>query len=144
MLATTNALSIVAHCFGLSIAGYARQPLNFQLSALHPMARNHHHEFAVIGLGRFGASLALTLMQRGFNVLGIDRDPEIVQRLADQITQTVALDATGEDALRAVGIASFDTVVVAIGSNFESNLLATVALKAIGVKQVFCKALTER
>lgn len=108
------------------------------------MARNHQHEFAVIGLGRFGASLALTLMQNGYSVLGIDRDPEIVQRLADSITQTVALDASDEAALRAVGIQSFETVIVAIGTNFEANLLATVALKALGIPNVICKALTER
>lgn len=108
------------------------------------MARNHHHEFAVIGLGRFGASLALTLMRNGYTVLGIDRDPEIVQRLADAITQTVALDSTDEEALRAVGVMSFDTVVVAIGTSFEANLLTTVALKSLGVRRVICKALTER
>jgi trk system potassium uptake protein TrkA len=91
-------------------------------------------EYAVIGLGRFGTSLALTLMERGHNVLGIDRSREIVQRLADQLTQVVALDSTDEDALRAVDIPSFDTVVVAIGSDFESNLLTTVALKSLGVR----------
>lgn len=108
------------------------------------MARTHHHEFAVIGLGRFGSSLALTLMHNGYTVLGIDRDREIVQRLADSVTQTVALDSTDEDALRAVGVTSFDTVVVAIGTSFEANLLTTVALKALGIKNVICKALTEQ
>jgi trk system potassium uptake protein TrkA len=101
-------------------------------------------EYAVIGLGRFGSSLALTLMERGHNVLGIDRSREIVQRLADQLTQVVALDSSDEDALRAVDILSFDTVVVAIGSDFESNLLTTVALKSLGVRNVVCKASTER
>lgn len=108
------------------------------------MARNHQHEFAVIGLGRFGASVALTLMQNGHTVLGIDGNADIVQRLADQITQTVALDASDENALRAVGIQAFETVIVSIGSNFEANLLTTAALKTIGVKHVICKALTER
>lgn len=101
-------------------------------------------EFAVIGLGRFGTSLALTLMGAGHSVLGVDRDPEIVQRLADDITQTVALDSTDEDALRAVDIPSMETVVVAIGTSLESNLLTTVALKSIGVQTVVCKAATER
>jgi trk system potassium uptake protein len=106
--------------------------------------RNGRREFAVIGLGRFGTSLVLTLTDRGFNVLGIDRDPEIVQRLSEGCTQAVSLDATDEDALRAVDITSFDTVVVAIGSNFEANLMTTVALKSLGVRNVVCKALTER
>ncbi|MDX2271267.1 MAG: TrkA family potassium uptake protein [Cyanobacteriota bacterium] len=102
------------------------------------------HEFAVIGLGRFGSSLATTLMERGFHVLGIDRSREIVQRMADELTQAVSLDSTDEDALRAVDIVSFDTVVVAIGSDFESNLMTTVALKALGAKNVVCKASTEK
>ncbi|MCU0492140.1 MAG: TrkA family potassium uptake protein [Chloroflexaceae bacterium] len=106
--------------------------------------RNGRHEFAVIGLGRFGASLALALMDRGFNVLGIDRDPAITQRLSDRITRVVSLDSTNEDALRDIDISSFDTVVVAIGQNFECNLETTVALKSLGVRHVVCKALTQR
>ena len=106
--------------------------------------RNGKKEFAVIGLGRFGTSLALTLMGQGFHVLGIDHDPEIVQRLSDQLTQAIALDSTDEDALLAIDITVFDTVVVAIGSHFESNLMTTVALKNLNVRHIVCKALTER
>jgi len=101
-------------------------------------------EFAVIGLGRFGASLALTLVKNGYTVLGIDRDRELVQSLADEITQTVALDATDEDALREVDITAYNTVVVAIGNDFESSVLATVTLKDLGVENIVCKALDER
>lgn len=108
------------------------------------MGRNVHHEFAVIGLGRFGSSLARELTRHGYQVLGIDRSMALVQELSDECTQTVALDASDEDALRDVDIASFDTVIVAIGTNFEANLLATVACKNLGVRQVICKATTER
>jgi trk system potassium uptake protein len=108
------------------------------------MPQSHRHEFAVIGLGRFGSSLALTLIDRGFHVLAVDRDRALVQQLADRLTQTAVLDATDEDALQEMDIPSFDTVVVAIGENFESNLLATAALKTLGVRQVICKAATER
>jgi trk system potassium uptake protein len=101
-------------------------------------------EFAVIGLGRFGRGVALTLMERGYTVLGIDEDPTVSQQMADDLTQTVALDSTDEDALRAVDITSFDTVIVAIGTEFESALLTTVALKSLGVRRVVCKALGER
>lgn len=101
-------------------------------------------EFAVIGLGRFGRGVALTLMERGFTVLGIDQDRQATQQMADELTQTVALDTTDEDALRAVDITSFDTVIVAIGTDFESALMTTVALKSLGVRRVVCKALGER
>lgn len=106
--------------------------------------RNGSQEFAVIGLGRFGSAVALNLIERGYTVLGIDRDPTIVQNLADRITQIVALDSTNEDALRAVDITSFETVVVAIGTHFENNLMTTVTLKSMGVNRVVCKAVSER
>jgi trk system potassium uptake protein TrkA len=108
------------------------------------MARTDKQEFAIIGLGRFGASLALTLIEMGHTVLAIDQDPELVQTLADDLGQTVALDATDEAALRSVGIQSFETAVVAIGADFESNILVTSLLKELGVRHVVCKALTER
>lgn len=101
-------------------------------------------EIAVIGLGRFGSGLALTLMEEGYTVLGIDQDAEIVQRFSSSITHAVIMDSTEEDALRQVDIMAFDVVVVAIGSDFESNLLTTVALKSLGVRQVICKSLTGR
>ena len=106
--------------------------------------KNGSSEFAVIGLGRFGSAVALNLIKRGFTVLGIDRDPAIVQSLADRVPQIVALDSTNEEALRAVDITSFDTVVVAIGTNFEANLMTTVTVKGMGVRHVVCKAVSER
>ena len=101
-------------------------------------------EFAVIGLGRFGSSLARTLVSRGAIVLGIDRSPELVQELADELTQAAVLDSTNEAALREVDITSFRTVIVAIGSNFEANLLTTVALRELGIPNIICKALNSR
>lgn len=108
------------------------------------MARNLQREYAVIGLGRFGSSVARTLMSRGAVVLGIDRSPEIVQTMADELTQAVALDSTSDDALREIDITSFKTVVVAIGSNFEANLMTTAVLRDLGLNNIICKALNER
>lgn len=101
-------------------------------------------EFAVIGLGRFGRSVVKTLVAKGFSVLGVDRNEETIQSLIDLCTEAVILDSTNEDALRELDIGAFDTVVVAIGTDFESNLITTAALKAIGVRRVICKALTTR
>ncbi len=101
-------------------------------------------EFAIIGLGRFGSSLARKLTDLGHNVLGIDEDFIIVQSIADVIAQAVALDATNESALEAADIASFDTVVVAIGEDFENNLLITSTLKSLGVRHVICKTNTDQ
>jgi trk system potassium uptake protein TrkA len=101
-----------------------------------------HNEFVVIGLGRFGASVATTLVEHGRSVLAIDSDRARVQHLSTVLPHVVELDATNIDALRQVGVENFDTGLVCIGTDFESNLLATVLLRQLGVKQVIAKART--
>jgi trk system potassium uptake protein TrkA len=109
------------------------------------MPRNKNlQEYCVIGLGRFGSSLAKELTRRSVSVLGVDRDPEIVQRYAEDIHETAILDSTDEDAMREIDIASYPTVVVAIGNNFEANLITTTILKQYGVQNVIAKAQTKR
>ncbi len=107
-------------------------------------SRNKKKEFAVIGLGRFGRAVVRTLTEKGYSVLGVDRDPAMVQYMSEACTQAVVVDSTNEDSLKALDIASFDTVIIAIGTDFESNLITTVALKALGVRRVICKALSRR
>jgi trk system potassium uptake protein TrkA len=106
--------------------------------------RNGQKEFAVIGLGRFGASVARTLIERGYRVIGIDINRDLVQQYVDDLTHTIALDATDEEALAAIDIGSFDTVIVAMAEHFESSILTAVACKQLGVRTVICKALSER
>lgn len=101
-------------------------------------------EVAVIGLGRFGTAVALALAEAGCSVVGIDRDRELVQDVADQLADVVQADATNEAALQQIGITDFDVVVVAIGADFESNLLITASLKQLGVRHVIAKALSRR
>jgi trk system potassium uptake protein len=107
------------------------------------MARKRQ-EYCVIGLGRFGSSVARELTRRGATVLGIDRDAERVQHYAEDIAQTAVLDSTDESALREMDIPSFATVIVAIGNDFESSLITSVVLKQLGVKHVIAKAQTQR
>ena len=101
-------------------------------------------EFAVIGLGRFGSSLARRLEAMGHVVLGIDNDLALVQAIADDITSAVALDATNEDALQEADIGSFSTVVIAFEDNFEATALVASYLKGLGVARVICLAETMR
>lgn len=101
-------------------------------------------EYVVIGLGRFGSSLARSLEQFGHTVFGIDIHADPVQEIASDVTQAASLDATNEDALKAVDIASFDTAIVAIGDDFEASVLTTASLKNLGVRHVICKADTDR
>jgi trk system potassium uptake protein TrkA len=99
---------------------------------------------AVIGLGRFGTALALELMAHGTEVLGIDADEEVVQSLNGRLTAVVAGDATKPELLEQLGLADFDRVVVAIGTDVTANILVTSQLLRIGVKEVWAKALDER
>lgn len=108
------------------------------------MAKKQQQEFAVIGLGRFGSSLARALQENGQTVMAIDVDPHLVQSIADEVTHAAALDATNEDALRAIDITAFDTVIVAIGVDFEANLLITATLKDLGVRRIICKTQSNR
>lgn len=95
---------------------------------------------AVVGLGRFGSSVAKTLQDLGHEVLGIDSDPDIVEIFSDDLTHSVACDTTDEEALRALGLRNFDVVVVAIGHDVQASVLTTVLLKEIGVPRVIAKA----
>lgn len=99
-------------------------------------------QFAVIGIGRFGYSVAKTLTEEGCQVLAIDKDHERVQDISDFVTQSVNLDATDEKSLRAVGIADVDVCVLSIGQNKEASIMITLLLKEMGVKEVVCKAIS--
>jgi trk system potassium uptake protein len=108
------------------------------------LKRPKRKEFVVIGLGGFGRSVVHYLSEKGYSVLALDKDPNQVQLISEFCTQAVVVDATREESLQSLDIVSFDTVVVAIDSDFESNLITTTALKALGVQRVICKALTQR
>ena len=103
------------------------------------MSRNKK-QFAVIGLGRFGTSVAMTLRQLGHEVLAIDADEERVQKLSDQVTHVVQADTTDENALHALGLRNFDAVVVAIGEDVQANVATTLLLKEMGIPYIIAKA----
>lgn len=100
--------------------------------------------FLVIGLGRFGTSLACSLADAGHEVLGVDIDSDIVQELSSRLAHVVALDAAHEDALASLGVNNFDAAIVASGKNFESSVLITLLLKRLGARHVVAKAITEQ
>ncbi len=96
--------------------------------------------FAVIGLGRFGSSLAKKLGALGAEVLAIDKNMAIVEDMSDYVTQAAAGDCTDEKVLRALGVKNCDCAVVAISENIEASIMITSALKSLGVATVVAKA----
>jgi trk system potassium uptake protein len=107
------------------------------------LAKNRHHgEVLVVGLGRFGGSLAEALVELGHEVLGVDADPKLVQSFAEQLTHVVEADATDIDALRQIGAGDFERAVVGIGTDIEASILVTSHLADLGVGRIWAKAIT--
>ncbi|GIE75212.1 potassium transporter [Actinoplanes philippinensis] len=95
---------------------------------------------AVIGLGRFGGAVAESLIELGYEVLGVDSDPRIVQDWSDRLTQVAEADSTDEEALRQLGVHEFGRAVVGIGTNLETSVLTVLTLTEIGVPEIWAKA----
>ena len=96
--------------------------------------------YIVIGLGRFGASLARQLCMQGAEVLAMDVQSDNVQQIANEVTHAVVGDGKDKEVLRALGVRNFDSAIVAIGNDLAASVLVTLNLKELGVAHVVCKA----
>lgn len=96
--------------------------------------------YIVIGLGRFGAELATKLYECGEEVLAVDTNETIVDKIADHVTRAVAADARDLDVLEKLGTENFDRAVVAVGSDLAASALITMNLKTLNVPFIMCKA----
>lgn len=92
--------------------------------------------FVVIGLGRFGASVARALKSLHCDILAMDRNEECVKDIARDVEHCIIADSTKIDTLKDIGVASIDHAVVAIGNNLEASILTTMNLKSLGVKNI--------
>ena len=97
-------------------------------------------QFVVIGLGRFGKSVAITISELGHDVLAIDKNESAVHSVMNDVTQAVQADARDEETLRALGVRNLDVAVVAMGDDLEANILITLMLKEMGIPYVVAKA----
>lgn len=104
--------------------------------------RAHEGSILVVGLGRFGSTLADALQRLGHEVLAVDTNHELVQYWSGKLTHVVEADATSEAAMRQLGIDSFRRAIVAIGTGIEASLLAAGTLIDLGVPEVWAKAIT--
>ncbi|MDD5459215.1 MAG: TrkA family potassium uptake protein [Phycisphaerae bacterium] len=102
--------------------------------------------FAVIGLGRFGQKLAISLAMSGADVIAIDKDRNVIDLIRDQVSHAVRLDSTDEEALKAQGVDKVDVAIIGIGQGrgegkgFESAVLTVVNLRQMGVPQIYARA----
>lgn len=96
-------------------------------------------QFVVIGLGRFGSSIATTLYSLGNDVLVIDKNEDLIQDIASEVTHAVQADATDENALKSLGIRNFDVAIISIGGDIQSSVMATLILRELGVKYIIAK-----
>ena len=102
-------------------------------------------QVCVIGLGRFGSTVAMELYQAGHDVLAIDIDEAKIQDMLGHVTYAVRADASNESVLRELDVADFDVAVVALGNdNIQSSVLMTSLLKSLGVPFVIARAAGER
>lgn len=97
----------------------------------------------MIGLGRFGYKVAEVLSEKGAQVIAIDKDHSLVERIKDVVTEAVQLDSTDEDALKESGVESVDVAVVSIGDHLEANILTTAILKNLGISEIVSRACTK-
>ena len=96
--------------------------------------------FAVIGLGRFGTSVAETLCALGHEVLAVDRNESRVAAVADNVTHAMVADTTDERALKRIGIRNFDCVILSVGDDIRASILSTVLMKEQGAQYLIAKA----
>ena len=96
--------------------------------------------YAVIGCGRFGTTLARTLMELGNEVMAVDSNADIVQEMSEDVTYAVQADVMDESTLKELGLSNFDVVVVSIGSDIQASIMASLIAKELGVKKLIAKA----
>ena len=97
-------------------------------------------QFAVLGLGRFGEALAITLSELGCNVVVVDNDEEKIQNIANLVTYAVQADVTDINALKSIGLKNVDAVVVSITSDINSSIMGIVNAQELGINEIYGKA----
>lgn len=98
---------------------------------------------AVIGLGTFGSKTAMRLQEKGAEVLAIDSEQSLVEKIKDRVTHAVCIDVTQEKAMRALNITDVDTAVVAIGDNIQMSIMVVASLRKLGVGRIIARATSQ-
>ena len=99
---------------------------------------------AVFGIGRFGRSLARTLSESGADVMAVDGDESVIEKIADKVTYAITADLKSAEAIQALGLEEMDAVVVAMGSDLKASIMSVMVSKELGVPFVMAKAADDR
>ncbi len=97
-------------------------------------------QYAVVGLGRFGSTVARVLVDKGAEVIGIDRNKKRVEAIKNDVSSAIQIDTMDEESLRECGIEKVNAAIVCMGLDVEESILATTILKKIGIKKVIARA----
>lgn len=108
------------------------------------MKKIANRQYAVLGLGIFGSTVAKTLSSYNCEVIALDNDGRCVNRMADRVTQALQCDITDIEQLRAAGIQDCDIVIVSMGSHLEESVMAIINLKELGIPYIIAKAKNKR
>ena len=106
--------------------------------------RKNFNDFVIIGLGKFGRSLAINLSELGKKVLVVDNNVKNIEGIQGQVTNAVAADVTQKEVLRALGVQNFDCAIICIGDNLSASMLSTLVCKELKVPYVIAKAQSDQ
>lgn len=97
----------------------------------------------VIGLGTFGSKTATRLFEKGAEVIAIDHDQELVDKIKDRVTHAICMDITDERAIRSQSISDVDVAIVCIGDDIKTSILSVAMLRKLGVGKIIARATTK-
>lgn len=111
---------------------------------MEDILRKEFNDYVIIGLGRFGKSLALTLADEGKNVLAIDVERQKVEDVQDKVTHAIVADATNKEVLHSLGIQNFDCAIICIGEDLSASVLTTLNCKELEVPYIIAKSQSDQ
>jgi len=97
-------------------------------------------QYVVFGAGKFGRSIAVTLQSLGCEVIVVDRNPEIIQELADDVSYAICADVEDPDVFENLGLRNLDGAIIAIAENLEASIVTTMQCSEIGIPRILAKA----
>lgn len=102
--------------------------------------KREREQILIIGLGRFGMSLAKALSGYDCDVMAVDSNPELVDSVSEYVTHAAKIDASDVNALKELGVSNFDVAVIGIGDDLESSIMIALTLKELNVPYIIAKS----